>query len=244
MKTLIPLTILALSSTLFAQQQPWSKYQVHDENRPHPQKVEAKTFLTTPAPADADVIFDGTNTHALTKNWSIADGKLVANRKGDTQTKKSYGDCQIHLEWRIPAGRNVKGQLGGNSGIFMMNLYEIQIQESFRNVTYADGQAGAIYGQTPPLVNASRPQGEWQSYDIFFKAPVYKDGKLVTPAYVTVLHNGILVQNNQHFYGPTVYKKVAKYPTSHPAKAPIRLQWHGDPVEFKNFWVRDLSNKK
>jgi len=246
MKILTAIALLSISSSITASAQapqPWSEYKVHDMTRPHPTKLPANYYTAFPAPDDAVKIFDGTNTDALTKKWEIKKGILIATKLGDNKTKESFGDCQIHLEWRIPKDRKVNGQKGGNSGIFIMDKYEVQIQESHTNVTYADGQAAAIYGQTPPLLNASRPQGEWQSYDIFFKAPVYKDGKLITPAYVTVLHNGIVVHNNQVIYGPTRHKVSTSYPDKHPAKAPIRLQWHGDPIEFKNFWVRDLSKK-
>lgn len=244
MKNLSLIAFIGLSIAASGQApQPWSEYTVHDVTRPHPAKIAVADYVSIPAPADAIVIFDGKSTDALTKKWPVKDGILIASKLGDNKTKESFGDCQVHLEWRIPKGRKVEGQKGGNSGIFIMDKYEIQIQESHTNVTYADGQATAIYGQTPPIINASRPQGEWQSYDIFFKAPVYKDGKVVTPAYVTILHNGIIVQNNQPIHGPTRHKVAASYPKNHPVKAPIRLQWHSDPIEFKSFWVRDLSTK-
>ena len=251
MKSIHTITTIATSvvaSSLHTQAappaiQPWSGYAVHDMKRPHPVKVETKAHTTTPAPADADVIFDGSNTDALTKAWKIVDGAMIASKGGNNQTKKHYGSCQVHIEWRVPKGREVEGQKGGNSGIFLMSKYEIQIQESHTNVTYADGQAGALYGQYPPLVNPSRPQGEWQSYDIMFTAPVYKDGKVATPGYITLLHNGVLVHNHQVLHGPSKHKTVTSYPDNHPEKAPILLQWHQDPIEFKNFWVRDLSKK-
>ncbi len=247
MKSLLILTSLSLP--IFAQEaqkniQPWSGYAVHDKERPHPEKVEVKSITTTAAPADADVIFDGKNTDAFTKKWEIQDGVLVATKLGDNQTKKFYGSCQLHLEWKIPAGRKVNGQAGGNSGVFLMGMYEVQIQESHTNVTYADGQAAALYGQFPPLVNASKPQGEWQSYDIIFTAPEYKDGKIVKPATITVLHNGVMVHNAQKLEGPTRHKVVTSYPKNHPEKAPLKLQWHGDPIEYRNIWVRDLSDSK
>ena len=239
--------LLSISLPLAAQKiQPWSGYGVHDGKRPTPPKVEAKSIITTPAPADADIIFDGKNSNAFTKKWDIKDGALIASKIGTTSTKKSYGSCQLHIEWKIPTGRKVKDQKGGNSGIFFMGLYEVQVQESFTNLTYADGQAAALYGQYPPLVNASRPQGEWQSYDITFTAPEYKDGKVLKPATVTVLHNGIVVHNAKAFEGPTVFRKIASYPSKHPEKAPLKLQWHNDPVEYRNIWIRELGdyNKK
>jgi len=154
--------------------------------------------------------------------------------------KQEFGSVQLHVEWRIPAGRKVNGQKGGNSGIFLMDRYEIQVQESHTNVTYADGQAAALYGQTPLMVNASAPQGEWQSYDIVFEAPIYDPSGMKEPARVTVIHNGVLVHHRQKYYGPTKHKKAATYPKNHPEKAPIRFQWHGDPIEFRNVWVREL----
>ncbi|MBK1856171.1 DUF1080 domain-containing protein [Verrucomicrobiaceae bacterium 5K15] len=220
--------------------QPWSDYRVHDTERPHPEKVKTAGAITTPAPADAIVLFDGKNTEAFTKNWKVEDGVMIAS-PGKNLTKQSFGSIQMHVEWRIPAGRKVQGQGGGNSGIFMMDRYEVQVMESHTNVTYADGQAGALYGQTPPLVNASAPQGEWQSYDIIFEAPVYGEDGMKTPAYITVIHNGVVVQQHQKYYGPTVFRKVASYPKTHPEKAPIQFQWHGDPIEYRNIWVRELK---
>jgi hypothetical protein len=242
MKILSTLAVLTLP--LGAQNiQPWSGYAVHDEARPHPPKVVVTSITTTAPPADADIIFDGKNTDALTKAWPIVEGALIADKMGDNQTKKSYGSCQLHLEWRIPAGREVKGQIGGNSGVFFMDSYELQIQESHTNVTYADGQAGALYGQYPPLVNPSLPQGEWQSYDITFTAPEYKDGKLMKPAVFTVMHNGVFIHNAQESRGPTRHMLVTEYPDSHPEKAPLRLQFHGDPIEFRNIWIRDIGTQ-
>ncbi len=225
--------------------QPWSDYKVHQMSRPHPKKVKSNGAVTTKAPAGAIVLFDGKNADAFTRAWTIKDGVLIASRNpkpktsGDTKTKQDFGSCSLHVEWRIPAGREISGQKGGNSGIFLMDRYEIQVQESHTNVTYADGQAAAIYGQTPPKVNASVPQGEWQSYDITFTAPVYGEKGMEKPAYVTVVHNGVKVQDNQKIYGTTTHKKVAKYPDNHPEQAPIRLQWHNDPIEFRNIWIKE-----
>ncbi len=140
----------------------------------------------------------------LLKNWAIKNGSLIASPLGDNKTKRNYGACHVHLEWRIPARRKVNDQAGGNSGIFLMDRYEEQIQESHKNVTYADGQAGALYGQYPPLFNSSTPQGEWQSYDIIFTAPFYKGGKLETPTFMTVIHNGVIIHNHQKLFGPYI----------------------------------------
>ena len=167
---------------------------------------------------------------------------MVSSKVGDILSKESFGDCQIHLEWRLPIDRKVSGQGGGNSGIFLMNAFEIQILQSNGNQTYPDGQAGALYGQTPPLANATTEQGTWQSYDIIFTAPrVDEAGKLQEPARVTVLHNGVVLHHDKAFLGPTVYRSLAKYPEKTPTKGPIRLQWHGDPVEYRNIWVRETG---
>lgn len=218
--------------------QPWSKYRIHDTSRPVPKAVEAEA-VQVKAPSDAIVLFDGTNTDAFTVAWPVRDGAMVANEK-NTHTKQSFGSCQLHLEWRVPKDRKVTSQQGGNSGVYLMDRYEIQILESHNNRTYPDGQAGAVYGQTPPLVNATAPQGEWQSYDIIFQVPQYEAGKAIEPAKITVIHNGVVIQNAQEIYGQTTFRKVAKYPKEHPEKAPIRLQWHGDPIEYRNIWVRPL----
>ncbi|WP_338686200.1 DUF1080 domain-containing protein [Haloferula helveola] len=218
---------------------PWV---VHDGTRPQPVKVETKGAVVVPAPADAKVLFGGKETSAWNGEWKVEDGVLFAS-PGNLVTKDEFGPIQLHLEWRIPAGRKVDGQKGGNSGIFLMGRYEIQVLESHENKTYPDGQAGAMYGQYPPLVNASAPQGEWQSYDITFTPPVYGDDGLSEPARVTVVHNGVVVQNAQAYLGPTQHKKLASYPKTHPAKGPLRLQWHNDPIEFRNIWVRELGER-
>lgn len=218
-------------------------YAIHDINRPQPRRVASGGALVVAPPSDATILFDGTTTEAWEGSWIIADGILIATKGGPTfTTRESFRDCQLHLEWRIPAGRKVRGQKGGNSGVFLMGLYEVQILESARNETYPDGQAGALYGQFPPLVNASRPQGEWQSYDIIFKAPVYTDGAVTTPAQVTVIHNGVVVQAAQNYRGPSAHKRQPAYPAKHPEAAPLSLQWHGDPIEFRNIWIRPLGD--
>ena len=220
---------------------PGSTYTVHDTTRPQPRKVESGGFVSVKAPSDAKVLFDGTNTDAWKGKWKVEDGILIASPK-PLKTKEEFGDCQLHLEYRIPAGREVDGQKGGNSGVFLMGKYEIQVMESHTNETYPDGQAGAIYGQFPPLVNPATPQGEWQSYDIIFKAPVTENGEVVTPAQVTVLFNGVVVQAAKDLQGPTVHQKTASYPKDLPAKGPLLLQWHGDPIEYRNIWIRDLGD--
>ncbi len=174
--------------------------------------------------------------------WEIKDGAMVAKDKG-IETKEKFGAVQVHFEWRLPAGRTVKGQSGGNSGCFLMGLYEVQVLQSNNNQTYPDGQAGSLYGQLPPLVNATSPQGEWNSYDIFFEPPVYDGETVKTPAKITIIHNGVVVQHGESYIGPTGHKNLAKYPAKHPETGPITLQWHQDPMEFKNFWVRPLGER-
>lgn len=223
---------------------PGHKYSVHDTTRPQPRKVTPGGIITSPAPSDATILFDGTNIDAWEGTWMIKDGILIATEEKDSYrltTKESFRDCQFHIEWRIPKDREVDGQGGGNSGVFFMNLYEVQVLESESNVTYPDGQAGALYGQYPPLVNASKPQGEWQSYDIIFKAPVYEGDRVIKPAQATVIHNGVVVQAAQDYLGPSVHRTTPSYPAEHPESAPLYLQWHGDPIEFRNIWIRPLG---
>lgn len=228
-------------------QLPGVPYRVHDGSRPQPPMVEPSGPVCVKPPSDAVVLFDGSSLDAWTTDggpaaFQVKDGVMVAHDK-DIVTKQSFGAVQLHLEWRMPAGREVAGQKGGNSGVYFMNRYEIQILQSHDNPTYADGSAGAMYGQYPPLVNATTPQGEWQSYDIAFEPPVYEGSAVVKPAKVTVLHNGVVVQHGMGYLGPTVWRKLASYPDSHPATGPIRLQFHGDPVEFRNVWVRPLGQR-
>lgn len=220
---------------------PGVPYEVHDGTRPQPRMVTNAGAVSVKPPADAVVLFDGTNLNAWeSPTWEIKDGAMVAAKK-DLVSKESFGAIQLHAEWRCPAGRKVNGQSGGNSGIFLMGLYEIQVLQSHENKTYPDGQAASLYGMMPPLVNATTPQGEWQSYDIIFTPPVYEGEVVKTPAHVTVMHNGVVVQNHSAFLGTSTHKKLATYPKTHPEKAPIRLQFHGDPMEYRNFWVRPLG---
>lgn len=216
---------------------PWV---VHDGTRPQPKAVAPAGALAVAPPSDATVLFDGSDLGAWTGNWKVVDGVMVAS-PGDIETRESFGAIQGHVEWRIPAGREVNGQSGGNSGIFLMGRYEMQVLESHGNETYPDGQAGAMYGQYPPLVNASLPQGEWQSYDFIFLPPLYEAGEVTRPATLTLIHNGVVVQAGRAYQGPTAHKALASYPESHPESAPIRLQWHGDPIEFRNIWVRSID---
>ena len=200
------------------------------------------------APSDALVLFDGSNLDhwksakdGRQPEWQVRDGYVeVVPKKGDIATKKEFGDCQLHIEWATPAEVEGVGQGRGNSGVFLMQRYEVQVLDSYQNKTYYHGQAGAIYKQYAPLVNASRPPGQWQTYDIVFKAPKFDEqGRVTERARVTVLHNGVLIQNNVEIFGSTEDKKPALY-TAHAAKAALQLQNHGDRVRYRNIWIREL----
>jgi len=159
---------------------------------------------------------------------------------GDICTREAIGDCQLHLEWQAPADDAGEGQQRSNSGVFFQDRYEIQVLDTYENPTYADGFAGAVYGQTPPLVNACRPPGEWQAYDIVWRGPRFDGDDVVRRARVTVLHNGVVVQDATELIGQTTHRDVGTY-EHHPPAAPLRLQDHGDPVRFRNVWYRDLQ---
>jgi len=226
---------------------PGTEWRVHDLNRPRP-KVVAPGKTASDAPADAVVLFDGKSTDAFVGKegapcpWKIENGELVIYN-GDVWTKESFGDCQIHLEWQSQPETKGNSQKKGNSGIFIQDLYEVQILDCYNNPTYADGHSGSVYGQTPALVNAVRPPGNWQVYDVLFTAPKQKDGKVVEPAYVTVIINGIVVQNHTAIMGPTKHKQATSYEgLTLAAKAPIRFQDHKNdpPVKFRNIWIRPL----
>jgi hypothetical protein len=192
-------------------------------------------------PSDAIVLFGGNDASAWknAENWKVADGKLLAGR-GKIVTKESFGDCQLHLEWSAPTPPKGSGQGRGNSGVFLMDRYEVQILDSYENETYHDGQAGAVYKQTPPMVNAMRPPGAWNTYDIFWTAPRFgEDGSLQSPAYITVVHNGVLILNHFELRGDTPYHRPPRY-EPHPPTGPISLQDHGNPVAFRNIWVRPI----
>jgi len=221
------------------------------------------------APSDAIVLFDGTDLAGWQAmqlriagdmpdivesiadyvpgwttepaQWEVADGVMtVAPGTGAIETKQAFGDVQVHLEWNAPVAEGKSGQGYSNSGVFFMGLYEVQILNSYKNETYNNGQASSVYKQHIPLVNASRAPGEWQSYDIIFIAPRFSEkGRLVSPARITVFHNGVLVQNSVELLGPTTYIGASHY-TPHPEKMPLALQDHGDPVQFRNIWIREL----
>ena len=201
-------------------------------------------------PSDAIILFDGTGF----SNWSGNEGPVqwkikgkameVVEGTGSIHTKQSFGSLQLHIEWRAPKKVIEDGQGRGNSGIFPMGLYEIQVLDSYENETYYNGQAGSIYKQYIPLVNACKPPGKWQTYDIIFTAPVFNpDESLRTPAYVTVHHNGVLIQNHVELKGPTVYRGSPKY-HFHEEKLPIMLQNHANPVMYRNIWIRELNKNE
>ncbi len=195
-------------------------------------------------PSDATVLFDGKDLSQWEggDQWEIKDGYAVARGTGIT-TKQPFGDCQLHVEWASPSEVSGSGQGRGNSGVYLMGKYELQVLDSFENVTYFDGQAGAIYKQRPPLVNASRPPGEWQAYDIVFQGPRFDEqGKLLRPGYMTVLHNGVLIQNHTRLLGGTFYERPPQY-EPHPDKLPIHIQFHGNPVRYRNLWIRELPEE-
>lgn len=193
-------------------------------------------------PSDAVVLFDGTDMSKWNgaEEWKVQDGYVVSG-PGTPVSKDVFGDCQIHLEFASAAEVTGSGQGRSNSGVFLMGRYELQVLDSYENPTYFDGQCGAIYKQHPPLVNASRKPGEWQTYDIIWKGPRFDDeGKLVRPATITVLHNGVLIQNHFELLGDTPFHRAPEY-KPHPDKGPISLQYHGNPVRFRNIWVREVQ---
>jgi hypothetical protein len=232
--------------------QPWH---VHDSRRPHPGTVTPGTESTPQqpgkAPSDAIVLFDGRDlSHWMTSRngklsapaWKLGNGFMeVAVGTGDLVSKEKFGDAQIHVEWTAPLPPHGSSQERGNSGVIIMSHYEIQVLDNYQNPTYADGYAGAIYGQFPPLALPARPPGQWQTYDIVFEAPRFENGKVIKPAYATVLYNGVLVQNHQAIIGAVAYREVGAY-KPHAAEEPLMLQDHGNPVRFRNVWVRPLPH--
>jgi hypothetical protein len=231
---------------------PGQKWKVHDAARPRPPKVTPGLPLLNEAPpSDALVLFDGKDLSQWTTTgrfgaaqaprWKVENGYVeIVPHSGRLVTKEKFGDIQLHLEWMVPKGVEGAGQSRGNSGVELMMRYEIQVLESNENLTYADGQAASIYGQWPPLVNATRPQGEWNVYDIFFEAPRFEGEKLVKPGFVTVVHNGVLVHHRQEILGAATHRRVAKY-TPHGAEEPLSLQDHDQVVRYRNIWIRRLK---
>ena len=219
---------------------PWH---VHDPNRPIP-RVVTPAAQPGGAPSDAIVLFDGKDLSAWQSPvWKVENGYVeVVPGKGNLVSKEKFGDVQLHIEWAAPAVVTGNSQGRGNSGVFLESRYEVQVLDSYENRTYADGQAGAIYGQWPPLVNASRRPGEWQTYDIIFEDPRSHFGE-PTAKYITVIHNGVLVQLHQEVMGPTVHRalpKPEKY-SRQPDDDSLMLQNHGDRVRYRNIWIRRIN---
>lgn len=229
-----------------------TRWKISDRNRPQPVVITPGTESTQDRagrpPSDATVLFDGTDLAKWESNkggpaqWKVENGAMVvAPGTGDIHTKEGFGDCQLHAEWAEPNPPHGEDQGRGNSGIYLMSRYELQVLDSYGNKTYPDGQTGAIYAQFPPLVNACRPPGEWQSYDVVWHGPRFAaDGKLLRPARITVLQNGVLVQDNTTLTGPTDYMKRPPY-KQHPEKMPLLLQDHDQSVRFRNIWIRELA---
>ena len=265
-KIFILLVISSFSLSSIAQERP--KPEESEVWEPEPAVVTPGTWRE--APSDAIILFDGkdlsewktpqfkgepidipatrkmlaewdSNFDYRAAEWSIIDGEMVvAPGKGSIETRRVFGDVQLHIEWLAPVDPGKESQGYSNSGVFFMDMYEVQVLNSYNNRTYANGQASSVYKQHIPLVNASRKPGTWQWYDIVFTAPRFKeDGSLESPARLTVFHNGVLVQNNVELKGPTVYIGKPEY-VAHPDKLPIRLQDHGNLVRFRNIWVREL----
>ena len=227
------------------------KWKVHDPERPMPPVVDpGPAGKPVPLPSDAIILFDGKNLSQWTDGkgqtvrWKVENGYMeVVAKTGAIRTKQNFGDCQLHVEWASPVVVKGESQERGNSGVFLMNIYEVQVLDCYNNKTYADGMTASLYAQYPPMVNACRPPGEWQTFDIIFKRPRFDDsGELTSPAWFTVFHNNILVHDNAELIGPTTHKARPPY-KAHADRLPISLQDHGHPVRFRNIWIRDLEKK-
>jgi hypothetical protein len=232
---------------------PSGKWHVHDPDRPRPTVVNSGATFShgAPAPSDAKVLFDGTDLSKWegdkgAPQWTIHEDYMeVKPGSGYLHTKEKFGDFQLHLEFAEPIKVVGDSQDRGNSGVFLQGIYEIQVLDCYNNPTYPDGQCGAIYGQSPPLVNACKKPGQWQTYDIFFEAARWNENhELVRPAYVTVIHNGLLIHNHQPILGPTGHHMLAKYDKELPATGPLELQDHGNPMRFRNIWIRPIQEEE
>ena len=254
---LLTVGCVAIAATAFAQapklgyddtpMQPNGKWHVHDGTRPQPVVVKPgfANFIPVPAPSDATTLLGARDDLSA---WQMMDGApatwamkggVLETGKGLLRTKQEFTDFQLHVEFATPSDVKGDSQGRGNSGVFLLGKFEIQVLDSYQNPTYPDGQASAMYGQYPPLVNASEPLGAWQGYDIVFTAPRFANGALDKPAAVTVLHNGVVVHNGTAFWGPTAHRKIDPY-TPDTARGPIALQDHGNPVRYRNIWIRPL----
>lgn len=229
---------------------PDQEWRVHDGKRPQPNLVVAGSHFSenAKAPQDAVVLFDGTDLSRWRSGsggeakWKIENGYMEVARTGGIQTRQEFQDFQLHLEFASPEKVVGASQGRGNSGVIIFGKFEIQVLDSFKNPTYPDGQAGAMYGQFPPRVNASRKPGAWQTYDLIFEAPqIDANGKLVKKANVTLFHNGVLVHHRKEFIGEVSHRGVAKYSKNTPTKGGIHLQDHGNPVRYRNIWIRSLD---
>lgn len=228
---------------------PGGHWRVHDSKRPQPAIVTPGNLTPAgfvSAPSDAKILFDGHGLDGWKSGAGAAKWKATPDYfestagTGAIETKDSFGDCQLHVEFMEPVNPKAKDQGRGNSGVFFFGMYEIQVLDCYENKTYADGMTGSLYGQTAPLVNACKRPGEWQTYDIIFVGPRFKDGQLVAPALATVFLNGILVQHSTPLIGATQHRAVGTY-APHGEKGPIQLQDHGDPVRFRNMWIREIG---
>jgi hypothetical protein len=249
------LTLAGLAAALYAQQgykdtpilpgQPWH---VHDPDRPHPHAVTPGAEPGAP-PSDAMVLFDGKDLskweqhdHGKTVDakWKVEAGYFeVAAGTGDLISRDRFGDCQLHVEWSEPTTVRGSSQNRGNSGVYLQGLYEMQVLDSYNQPTYADGQAAAIYGQWPPLVNPIRPPGQWNTYDIVFEAPKFEGERLVKSAFVTFFFNGIVVHNRKELNGSTEHRALGTYKPH--GDEPLLLQDHGHPVRYRNIWIRSVK---
>lgn len=229
---------------------PGTPWVVHDPFRPQPRQIDPGTISPrsksgTP-PSDAIILFDGSNLDAWENNkggdpkWVLGDGYFECRKKSGTiRSKQKFGSVQLHIEWAAPTEVKGSSQGRGNSGVFLAGLYEVQVQDNYDNLTYPDGQASSLYGFRPPRVNVTRPPGEWQSYDIVFEMPEFKNGKLLKKAKITVLHNGVVTQHGVEIPGILGHKKTQPYREHGPGH--IQLQDHGNPVRYRNIWVRELK---
>jgi hypothetical protein len=237
--------ILGFDNTAFNE---GSRWRIHDANRPQPRVVSPPAAMGAP-PSDATVLFDGKDLaqwvqrgrggEVSAAQWLVHDGIFESGRGGSISTKESFGDVQLHVEFATPSKVEGSSQGRGNSGIVFMGRYEIQVLDSYQNRTYADGMAASIYGEWPPLVNVARPPGDWQTYDIVFEAPRFAGHP--SPAFVTVFWNGVVVHNRKEILGPTSATATAHTYTAHEPELPLTLQNHGNPVRFRNVWIRRLT---
>lgn len=229
---------------------PEDGYEVHDARRPQPPVIvpgtSSRDDSVGSAPSDATVLFDGKDLSAWKSEkgdaqWTVADGHFaVAPGTGYLSTKQTFGDCQLHIEWSEPTDISGASQSRGNSGVLLCGVYELQVLDNYQSQTYADGMAGAVYGQYSPLVNAVKKPGAWNAYDIVFHAPVVENGKLTKPARMTAFLNGVLIQDNVELLGPIKHKTLTTYPDAPVTSGPLSLQDHGNPVRYRNVWIREL----